>query len=406
MPKTTLPARLLTPMLATGLMLATIAPALAQSEPDRETRAEERRSERGRKAKAEPAAVDRYPAATRKAPEAKASRAMSPKLKKLFEAYEGGELAQVQAQADEIIGDEKANDYDRAMASRLLGSKLIGEDDARAMAALQRALQYDSLANNDHYEMMLIVAQLQMQEDQYPQALETVDRLLSETGSQEPGHLALKGNLLYRMERYPEAIALLKPLADSPDAKPEWQQLLMAAYAQSDQGEEAAKLAEQIAARTPGDKRSQLNLAMTYLQIDQFDKAAAVYETLRARGELTEEREYRNLMVSYLNSEDGQLKAIEVINEGLDKGILKPEYQTYVALAQAYYFAEPSQVEPAIAAYRKAAPLAPTGETYLNLARVLSNEGRLAEAKQAAQQALDKGLNSPDEAKKILARSN
>jgi len=406
MPKTTLPAaRLLTAMLATGLMLATIAPALAQDE-DKQTRAEERRSERGKKGKAEAANADRYPNATRKAPEAKASRAMTPKLQKLFKAYEDGELQQAQAQTDEIIGDEKANDYDRAMASRLLGSMLIGEDDARAIETLQRALQYDSLGNNEHYEIMFIIAQLQAQEDQHQQALETVDRLLSETGSQDPGHIALKGNILYRLERYPEAIALLRPLVDSPDAKPEWQQLLMASYAQSDQGEEAAKLAEQIAARTPDDKRSQLNLAATYLQTDQFDKAAAVYEKLRAQGELTEDREYRNLMVAYLNSDDGQSKAIEVINDGLEKNILKPDYQTYVALAQAYYFAEPSQVEPAIEAYRKAAPLAPNGETYLNLARLLSNEGRLPEAKQAAQQALDKGLNSPDEAKRILARTN
>lgn len=405
MPKTTLPARVLTAMLATGLTLATIAPALAQDE-DNRTRAEERRSERGKKGKAEAANADRYPAATRKAPEAKASRAMTPKLQKLFKAYEAGEVQQAQAQADEIIGDEKANDYDRAMASRLLGSMLIGEDEARAMEYLQRALQYDSLGNNDHYEIMFIIAQLQVQDEQYPQALETVDRLLSETGSQDPGQIALKGNVLYRMERYPETIALLKPLVEGPDAKLEWQQLLMAAYSESDQGEEATRLAEQIAANTPDDKRSQLNLAVTYLQTDQFDKAAAVYEKLRARGELTEDREYRNLMVAYLNSDDGQPKAIEVINDGLEKNILKPDYQTYVALAQAYYFGEPSQVEPAIEAYRKAAPLAPNGDTWLNLAKLLSNEGRLPEAKQAAQQALDKGLNSPDEAKRILARTN
>lgn len=400
--KTTLPNRLLTAMLATGLMMATTA-ALAQGAP---TRADERRAERANKGKAADANADRYPDATRKEPEAKASRAMSPKLQKLFKAYEDGEAQQAQAQADEIIGDEKANDYDRAMASRIVGSMLIGEDDARAMEYLQRALQYDSLGNNEHYEIMFIIAQLQAQEDQYPQALANVDRLLSETGSQEPGHLALKGNLLFRMERYPEAIAQLRPLVDAPDAKPEWQQLLMAAYAESGQGDEATRLAEQIAAGTPDDKRSQLNLAATYLQTDQYDKAAAVYETLRAKGELTDEREYHNLMASYLSLDDGQQKAIEVINEGLEKNILKPDYQTYVALAQAYYFSEPSQVEPAIAAYRQAAPLAPNGETYLNLAKLLSNEGRLADAKQAAQQALDKGVKSPDEAKRILARTN
>ena len=58
---------------------------------------------------------------------------------------------------------------------------------------------------------------------------------------------------------------------------------------------------------------------------------------------------------------------------------------------------------PAIDAYQKAAPLAENGETYLNLARILFNEDRIPEAKQAAQQALDKGVRNPDEARKLLA---
>ena len=68
--------------------------------------------------------------------------------------------------------------------------------------------------------------------------------------------------------------------------------------------------------------------------------------------------------------------------------------------------AHPPQVEPAIEAYRKAAPLDERGETYLNLAKVLANEGRLPEAKQAAQQALDKGVRTPEDARRILARTN
>jgi tetratricopeptide (TPR) repeat protein len=79
---------------------------------------------------------------------------------------------------------------------------------------------------------------------------------------------------------------------------------------------------------------------------------------------------------------------------------LKEDYDTLNALAQAYWFA--GQSDQAIAAYRKAAPMAPNGEAYLNLARALLNEGHVAEAKQAAQQALDNGVRNPGDAKKIL----
>ena len=405
MPKKNLPTRLLTAMMATGLMLATTT-ALAQSS----TRAEERRAERAKKgeARAESAKSEpRYAQATRDEPETKpSSRSSSTRLGKLSDAYEAQDTAQIQVIADEILADEKSNAYEKSLASRIAGASLLNEDDAKSLAYLQRALEFNGLKNEEHYEVMNIIAQLHAQGERYDEALATIERLQTETGTQDPSLLALKGNVLVRLERYPEAIALLKPLVDAPDARPELQQMLMAAYAEGGQGAEASKLAEQIAARTPDDKRSQLNLAATYLQTDQYDKAAAVYEALRAKGELTEEREYRNLMASYLSLDDAQAKAIEVINEGLEKGILKPDHQTYVALAQAYYFGEPQQLTEAIGAYQKAAPLAPTGETWLNLAKLLSNEGRMPEAKQAAQSALDKGIKNPDEAKRILSRSN
>jgi len=398
----TLPTRLLTAMMATGLMLATTA-AFAQ-----ETRAEQRRAERAAKAKEarEGEQVDRFAGATRNEPETKtSSRASSTRLGKLSDAYEARDLALTQQLADEIIADEKSNAYERALAARIAGAVLLGEDDAKSLSYLQRAVEFDGLKNREHYEVMFIVAQLHAQDEHYDQALATIERLQTETGTSDAELAALKGNILLRLERYPEAIATLKPLVESPDAQPQWQQLLMAAYSESGQGAEAAKLAEQIAANTPDDKRSQLNLAATYLQTDQYDKAAAVYEALRARGELTEEREYRNLIASYLSLDDGHHKAIAVIEEGLAGNVLPPDYQTYVALAQAHYFGEPQDVGAAIAAYQKAAPLAETGETFLNLAKLLSNEGRLEEAKQAAQQALDKGVRAPDEARNILSRT-
>src|SRR3546814_3943024 len=79
----------------------------------------------------------------------------------------------------------------------------------------------------------------------------------------------------------------------------------------------------------------------------------------------------------------------------MEKGVIKPDYQTYVALGQAYYFTD--QPAQAIENYRQAAPLAPDGETYLNLARILWGEGQLGEAKQAAPKALDKGVKRSEE---------
>lgn len=343
----------------------------------------------------------RYPQADRVEPEGKATSKHVPKLQQQFDAFNAKATATVLMLADELIADPETNPYEKSVSARLAGASQLNVDNAKAMAYLQKAIEFNGLNNNEHFEAMFLIAQLQMQEKQYAQSLGTVDQFLTQTKSQTPEALALKGNALYRLKRYPEAVEALKlALAGAPQPRADWTQLLMGAYADMGQPEEASKLAEQLGAGNPDDKQAQLNLAATYMQSGQDDKAAAILEKLRSGGQLTEEQDYRNLFAMYSNAGGKDKEAIAVINEGMSKGILKPDHQVYTALAQAYWFSD--QVGPAIETFKKAAPIAPNGEAYLNLARALSNEGRTAEAREAAKQALAKGVKKPEDANRII----
>ncbi len=389
-------SRLLTAAIATALLVMTVGDANAQRSNDRRARAE------AAKAEAEKPASP-FPDATRKDPGLAASKRIAQQLTKLSEAHEAGDLAAAQPIADAILANDKANAYERAISMRLMADLYIDSDTARSRQYLRDAIEANGLKNDDHYGSMLTLAQLQLQDDDYAGTLATLDRLVAETRSTNPEFQVLRGNALYRLERFDEAIAALEPVVkDNPEARADWVQLLMASYSDAERTDDAAKLAEQLAAQAPGDKRAQLNLANIYLQSDNIPRALEVYEGLRKAGELTEERDYRNLMALYLNSEGKEREAAAVITEGLDKQILKADHQTYNALAQAYYFSD--QSEESIKAYQKAAPLAADGETYLNLAKVLASEGRGAESKEAAQKALDKGIKRPEEARALLKR--
>ena len=383
------------------LVFGTVSQVEAQTAQERGEQRRARNADKQQGASKGKAAVD-YPEATRKV-DAKASSKASPKLQKMVDLYDDDKAQEAIAAANEIIANQAFNAYDHAFAAQIAAQASYDNDDAAgAKKYLQQAIDFDGLDNNSHFGAMYMLAQLQLQDDQYAESLKTLDRFFVETKSTKPEQLVLKGNALYRLERYPEAATVLKQAIDtSPDPKPEWQQLLMATYAESGNAAEATKMAEAVAAKNPGDKRAQMNLAAVYQQADMLDKSAAVLEKLRAAGQLTEDREYRQLYATYLNMDGREKDAIGVINEGLEKGVLKPDYQSYVALAQANYFAD--QFGPAIDAYKKAAPLAPDGETYLNLARVLWQEDRIPEAKEAARQAVAKGVKKPDDAKKSLA---
>ena len=358
-----------------------------------------------------------YPDATRQEPEAKGSPKVLTKLNKLIEAYNKALDQEDEAKAtagyttartlaDEIIANGSANAYDKALAAQIASQAALNTDDeAAAEGYLKQAIDANALGNNQHFQLMLQLAQLQLQKDDYTNGFATLDKYLAESKSKRPADFAFKGQYLYQADRFAECIPPLKQAIETstnPEDKVDnWTQILMVCYQEAGQLAEAVKVAEQLAAKTPNDKRAQMNLASIYLNSEQEAKAAAVLEKLRAAGLMTEEKDYRQLYLTYANMDGKEKDVIAVINEGLQKGVVKPDYQTYLALAQAYYYSE--QIPQAIEAWQKAAPLSKDGETYLNLARVLWQEGRIPEAKVAARAALDKGLKKPDDAKKIIA---
>ncbi|MEA5667938.1 DUF4032 domain-containing protein, partial [Stenotrophomonas sp. MH1] len=302
-------------LIATALGGVVVADAVAQS-----ARSADRRGNRG---SSKPEVL--FPEATRQEPNGKASSKMSGKLQKLFEAYNKSEFEQTRALADEIIAAEAANDYDKAVANQLASQAAYNLDDnAGAKQYLQQALTLNQLDNNGHYQALLMLAQLQIQDEQYAEGLANLDKYFAESKSNKPEELIIKGQALYQTEKYAEAIPVLRAaIAASPEPKDNWNQLLMASYAEAGQTGEAVKEAEALASRNPSDKKAQLNLASMYMQADQMDKAAAVMDKLRASGQLTEEREYKQLYSIYANTENKERDVIAVINEGLEKGILK-----------------------------------------------------------------------------------
>lgn len=380
-----------------AVLVATMGAAAAQSASDRS------RSERGQ-VEQQRAGAEQFPEATREAPDMKASGKTARKLQQMVDLQQEGNGAEAVAIADAILADADSNAYEKALAAQTAAQVAYeGGDVDRAVSLFEQVVELDALDNNNHYTMMLNLAQLQQQQERYAESLATYDRFFAETGSKDPQAMMMKGQALFLLERYPEAAELMEQAIQSGgETRPEWQALLMQVHAKSGNAGEAVRMAEQVAAAKPDDRRAQLNLAATYQQAGMQDKAVAVLEKMRGAGQLTEANEYQQLYTTYINMEGKEREAVAVIEEGLAKGVLSEDFNTTVALAQANYFS--GQTEPAIEAYRKAAPLDNDGSTYLNLAKVLLNEGLDEEAKAAATQALAKGIGNPDEAQSIIER--
>jgi pentatricopeptide repeat protein len=389
-----------------------VAPAFAQDDQADQGRfAEARRkrdamkkqaaAEKQQAAAAAPTST-KYPQATRNVPAGKATAKGTVKLQAMLKSFNDGNSAEARVAADAIIADDASNAYEKAFAAQLAAQTAISAQDyPAALKYIDVATAQDSLDNDSHFGLMQQRAQIQMMQKDYSGALASAEKFLAETHATDPASQVLRGNALYRLGRYADAAAVLKPAVAAAPGHSDWEQLLADSLARSGNAAEAAKIAESAAAKNPADKQARFNLVQSYLQNKQTDKAAQLLEEMRKSGQLTDDADYRQLFSIYANMDGKEQQTIDIINEGMAKGVLKPDYNVYLALAQSYYFSE--QTDKAIDAYRKAAPLGKTGDAYLALAGVLRNEQRIPEAKAAAEQALAKGVKHPEDAKKIIA---
>ncbi len=401
-------------LLFASLLLMASAPAFAQSEDEgraernesKDARASARNADRSSKRKTDkPEPL--FPLAAREEPNLRVADRDQRAIQKILDLSQGSEEQQAKAieQGTTYLANAKVKGYPRAFVNRVLADVALNTDnEAGAIAYFQAAIDEDALPNDQHFQTMLALAQSQLSLDQMDAGLATLDRVLSETKTENPDYLIIKANALYQMQRYPEALVLTKQLVEAtPDPKESWVRLLLAAYAENDQPAEAARVMRDLVARHPDDKSLLLNLAGLYQQADDMNAAVAVLNDMRTRGLLDTDRDYRALYAMYANMDNHDADVIAVINEGLEKKILQPSAEAYTILAQANYFTE--NIPAAIAAYRKAADIATNGEPSLNLARVFSGEGNWKESREAAQAALAKGVKRPGDAWVLIGRA-
>ena len=334
--------------------------------------AERARAKREAAREAATAQPERYPQATRKVEQTSVNSKTAKRLEALNKLYGEQKYAEVIADAEAIDADPAFNAYAKSFALQLAANAAIDQDDQpKGIALYQRALDRNGLANNDHYRIMFNLGVIQAQADQLVPAMATLDRFFAETKAEGEQELLAYASVLMLAERPADAV----------------------------------KVYEKLLASGNAGKNVYLSAVQAYSDLDQKEKGLALLEQARTRGLLTEANDYRRLFIGYVQGGDTD-KAVAALDEGQAKGLLTPGdalASDYAYAAQEYYAAE--RIDQAIAAFRKAAGMSTRGEISLNLAKVLFNEGKFAEAKAAAQEALRKGVKNPQDANRIIAQS-
>ena len=332
-----------------------------------------------------------FPNAKREEPRTAMSEASAKKFNASQEAMDEADYAKAKENLQSILDNKRASPYERAMAMTYLANVAWEEDDmAKALDYSQQAIALDAMPNEAQFNALYQVAQMYLMDEKYAESLATLEQWFSQTGSETADAWALKGNALYRLDKFAEAAQAIER-ANQLSAKPNdaWNQMLLASYMEGENYAAAATAAEGILAKNPQDKDVTLTLASIYNEMEQNDKALAVLEGAYQKGLLSEGKDLKQLYQMY-NYLEQPAKAAEVITAGLASGALKPDLDTYRGLGDAYSLSE--DWPKAVDAYTKAVPFAQDGEMEFQRGHILIQEqDQYAEGKTAIRAALAKG---------------
>jgi tetratricopeptide (TPR) repeat protein len=284
------------------------------------------------------------------------------------------------------------DDYLKAIVYQGLAQvEWIRENFDAALNYFEKAVELDSLPNQAHFALMYQISQLYHMQERNDAALERLDLWFCKAPDEKITYAAyvLKASINAARKDYISALtAIEQAISMSEDPAETWFQLKLAAHFELEQYPQVAQTLETIITLWPDKKIYWIQLSQTYFRLKQDDKALAVV-ALAYRQNLLETQSdilYLSNLYSHL---EVPYKAAEVLQTGLDAGVIEPSRKHWTICAESWYAAE--ELEKSLAAYEKAGKASLDGKIDLRRAYLLVDLERWSDAGAALIQALEKG---------------
>ena len=260
-----------------------------------------------------------------------------------------------------------------------------------ALQYFEKAVQLNALPNQAHFALMYQIAQLYYMEARYDDALNRLDLWFCTAPPEKITSAAyvLQASIHTNKKDYANAlVSIEKAIAMDKDPKEQWYQLKLAAHYELEQFPKAAETLELIISKWPEKKTYWVQLTQIYYKLKQDDKALSVL-ALAHRKKLLDTQSDILFLSSLYSSSNVPYKAAEVLQKGIESGVVEATDRNWAMVADTWYAAE--EMEKALLAYEKAGTAARTGEIDLRRGYILVDMERWPAAKEALSSALAKG---------------
>ena len=317
-----------------------------------------------------------------------------PTYKKLNDIYEdvGNELYDVSYDKLEVMINRAKGKYLQATLRQMMAQvEWARSNYDSALVNFELAVELDALPDNIHFSLMYQIAQLYYMQERYDEALDKLALWMCKVPPEKVKASAyvLRASIYAQKTDWKNVVPAIETAISMSDAPKEaWYQLKLASHFELEQFPKAAQTLEVMIQNWPDKKDYWVQLSQIYYKLKMDDEALSVM-ALAYRRDMLEKQADQMFLSNMYSNRDVPYKAANVIQKGLEDGLIENDDKHWTMTADAWYAAE--EMEKALAAYEEAGKASDEGELDLRRAFILVDMERWPEAVVALEAALDKG---------------
>ncbi|MBJ54607.1 MAG: hypothetical protein CMQ46_05010 [Gammaproteobacteria bacterium] len=300
------------------------------------------------------------------------------------------------------------NDFEKATMLNFYTNYYLGVDDIpNALATFERILTIEDLRPEQRLRSLQSLGQLYASEERYEDAIRTLEEWRNLSADENATVFNVLALAHYNLQQFPQSIEYLLSYMDMLRAEGREIQrnvysLLNVMYIKQENYESALEVTKTMVALFD-EGADWRNLAAIYGFLDREPQRIQTMELAYVKGYLQSEGEYMNLAQS-LAGLDAPIRGIEILEDGIEQGIVEENGDNLRRLTQMYIIA--SEFEAAVEPAERLVEIVDDGEAWDYLGYIHLMNRDYASAVEAMQTALDRGgLENTGDVQLSLARA-
>lgn len=315
------------------------------------------------------------------------------RLSRIYEDIGEERYDQAYSALETLLGRVRRDEYDQAVVHQAMGHVRMQQDrPADAIRHFNQAIDLNALPNNQHFEMILMVAHMYYGMGRFRDALDQLDYWFCVTPSDQTNVVnvwVMKASIHAQIDEFRQALdAVDRAITMSDEPREQWYQLKLGMHLELNEYRPAIDVLKILVQMNPDNKNYWIQMSSLHAELGNEDDSKAVLHLAYRRGLLNRQTEYMQL-ASLLQAKGAPRRAAEVMEDGLSSGVVEGTRRHWEMAAGAWY--EARELNKALVAYEKAGAQSSDGKVDLQRGFLLIDLERWEEARDALRRAINLG---------------